>query len=86
MKYEEFYQDIYNNNISIDISQDNPTEVFAQVTSFPQRPELDINQDKPPWGFLLKCFPQRPELDIKQDKSPWGFFTQVTSFPQKPYI
>ena len=36
MKYEEFYQDIYNNNIS----QDNHTEVFTQVTSFPQRPDF----------------------------------------------
>merc|ERR1712240_724673 len=36
MKYEEFYQDIYNNNIS----QDNHTEVFTQVMSFPQNPEI----------------------------------------------
>merc|ERR1711873_280656 len=36
IKYEEFYQDIYNNNIS----QDNHTEVFTQVMSFPQRPDF----------------------------------------------
>merc|ERR1711873_167569 len=36
IKYEEFYQDIYNNNIS----QDNHPEVFTQVMSFPQKPDF----------------------------------------------
>ena len=68
-------------NESININQDTSPWGFTQVTSFPQRPELDINQDTSPWGFTqVTSFHQRQVFGHQPGQSPWGFLLKSWVF------